>query len=114
MGSTMGSRRRWECWRGGGAPAWILASSSSAAHLPSARGGGPWLGVRAGVGGASVDPRVVLIGGLSAMVASGVSMAGGAYLATKSQREVFEGQLERERAEIAAMPELETADVGAT
>src|SRR4029077_14583567 len=54
------------------------------------------LGVLAGVGGASVDPRVVLIGGLSAMVASGVSMAGGAYLASKSQREVFEGQLARE------------------
>jgi len=63
------------------------------------------LGVLAGVGGASVDPRVVLIGGLSAMVASAVSMAGGAYLATKSQREVFEGQLAREAAEIEAMPE---------
>ena len=69
------------------------------------------LGVLAGVGGASVDPRVVLIGGLSAMVASGVSMAGGAYLATKSQREVFEGQLEREKAEIESMPELEKAEL---
>ena len=69
------------------------------------------LGVLAGVGGASVDPRVVLIGGLSAMVASGVSMAGGAYLATKSQREVFEGQLAREAAEIEAMPDLERAEL---
>jgi len=69
------------------------------------------LGVLAGVGGASIDPRVVLIGGLSAMVASGVSMAGGAYLATKSQREVFEGQLAREAAEIEAMPELEKAEL---
>jgi VIT1/CCC1 family predicted Fe2+/Mn2+ transporter len=69
------------------------------------------LGVLAGVGGATVDPRVVLIGGLSAMVASGVSMAGGAYLATKSQREVFEGQLAREAAEIEAMPELERAEL---
>ncbi len=69
------------------------------------------LGVLAGVGGASVDPRVVLIGGLSAMVASGVSMAGGAYLASKSQREVFEGQLSREAAEIEAMPELERAEL---
>ncbi len=67
------------------------------------------LGVLSGVGGASVDPRIVLIGGLSAMVASAVSMAGGAYLATKSQREVFEGQLEREAAEIEAMPELSRA-----
>ena len=69
------------------------------------------LGVLAGVGGASVDPHVVLIGGLSAMVASGVSMAGGAYLSSKSQREVFEGQLAREAAEIEAMPELERAEL---
>jgi len=69
------------------------------------------LGVLAGVGGATVNPRVVLIGGLSAMVASGVSMAGGAYLASKSQREVFEGQLAREAAEIEAMPELERAEL---
>jgi VIT1/CCC1 family predicted Fe2+/Mn2+ transporter len=69
------------------------------------------LGVLAGVGGASIEPRVVLIGGLSAMVASGVSMAGGAYLASKSQREVFEGQLAREAAEIEAMPDLERAEL---
>ena len=69
------------------------------------------LGVLAGVGGATVNPRVVLIGGLSAMVASGVSMAGGAYLASKSQREVFEGQLAREAAEIEVMPDLERAEL---
>ena len=69
------------------------------------------LGVLAGVGGASVDPRVVLIGGLSAMLASGVSMAGGAYLASKSQREIFEDQLAREAAEIEAMPDLERAEL---
>jgi vacuolar iron transporter family protein len=69
------------------------------------------LGVLAGVGGATVNPRVVLIGGLSAMVASGVSMAGGAYLASKSQREVFEGQLAREAAEIEVMPGLERAEL---
>jgi VIT1/CCC1 family predicted Fe2+/Mn2+ transporter len=69
------------------------------------------LGVLTGVGGASANPRVVLIGGLSAMVASGVSMAGGAYLATKSQREIYEGQLAREAAEIEAMPDLEKAEL---
>jgi VIT1/CCC1 family predicted Fe2+/Mn2+ transporter len=69
------------------------------------------LGVLAGVGGASVNPRVVLIGGLSAMVASGVSMAGGAYLASKSQREVYEGQLAREAAEIEVLPDLERAEL---
>src|SRR4029077_5194949 len=69
------------------------------------------LGVLSGVGGASIAPRVVLIGGLSAMVASGVSMAGGAYLSSKSQREVFEGPLAREGAEVEAMPDLERAEL---
>jgi len=69
------------------------------------------LGVLAGVGGATVDPHVVLVGGLAAMTASGVSMAGGAYLATKSQREIYEDQLAREAAEIEAMPELEREEL---
>jgi VIT1/CCC1 family predicted Fe2+/Mn2+ transporter/demethoxyubiquinone hydroxylase (CLK1/Coq7/Cat5 family) len=71
------------------------------------------LGVLAGVGGATVDPHVVLVGGLAAMTASGVSMAGGAYLATKSQREIYEDQLAREAAEIEAMPELEREELKA-
>jgi vacuolar iron transporter family protein len=69
------------------------------------------LGVLAGVGGATVDPHVVLVGGLAAMTASAVSMAGGAYLATKSQREIYEDQLAREAAEIEAMPELEREEL---
>jgi vacuolar iron transporter family protein len=69
------------------------------------------LGVLAGVGGATVDPHVVLVGGLAAMTASSVSMAGGAYLATKSQREIYEEQLAREAAEIEAMPELEREEL---
>src|SRR5205823_4248353 len=69
------------------------------------------LGVLAGVGGATIDPQVVLVGGLAAMTASGVSMAGGAYLATKSQREIYEDQLARESAEIDAMPELEREEL---
>lgn len=69
------------------------------------------LGVLAGVGGATVNFHVVLVGGLAAMTASAVSMAGGAYLATKSQREIFEEQLVREAAEIEAMPDLEREEL---
>jgi VIT1/CCC1 family predicted Fe2+/Mn2+ transporter len=69
------------------------------------------LGVLAGVGGATIDPHVVLVGGVAAMTASGVSMAGGAYLATKSQREIYEDQLAREAAEIEAMPEFEREEL---
>ena len=71
------------------------------------------LGVLAGVGGATIDPHVVLVGGVAAMTASGVSMAGGAYLATKSQREIYEDQLAREAAEIEAMPEFERGELKA-
>src|SRR5260370_27112335 len=63
------------------------------------------LGVLAGGGGASTDPRVALIGGLSAVVASGASIAGGAYPPTKSPREGFAGQPGREAAEIEGMAE---------
>lgn len=103
--------------RGGDAPAaleeWHAGGAESIRNVIYGVNDGltATLGVLAGVGGASVDPRVVLIGGLSAMVASGVSMAGGAYLASKSQREVFEGQLAREAAEIEAMPDLERAEL---
>lgn len=69
------------------------------------------LGVLAGVGGATIDPNVVLVGGLAAMTASGVSMAGGAYLATKSQREIYEDQLAIAAAEIEAMPEIEREEL---
>ncbi|MDQ6918362.1 MAG: VIT1/CCC1 transporter family protein [Candidatus Dormibacteraeota bacterium] len=69
------------------------------------------LGVLAGVGGATPDPHVILVGGLAAMTASAVSMAGGAYLATKSQREIYEDQLAREAAEIEAMPGLEREEL---
>ena len=65
------------------------------------------LGVLAGVGGATGEFHVVLVGGLAAMTASAVSMAGGAYLSTKSQREVFEDHLARETGRIEAMPDLE-------
>ena len=56
---------------------------------------------------------MVLVGGVAAMTASGVSMAGGAYLATKSQREIYEDQLAREAAEIEAMPEFERGELKA-
>jgi VIT1/CCC1 family predicted Fe2+/Mn2+ transporter len=69
------------------------------------------LGVLAGVGGATPDPNVVLAGGLAAMTASAVSMAGGAYIATKSQREVFEEQVTRAGSAIEALPQLERREL---
>ena len=45
------------------------------------------------------------------MLASALSMGSGAYLATKSEREVFDSELERERKEIDESPEEERIEM---
>jgi VIT1/CCC1 family predicted Fe2+/Mn2+ transporter len=51
----------------------------------------------AGVVGGGLDGDSVLIAALAAALAGAVSMATGEYIATKSQEEVFEGEMELER-----------------
>ena len=51
----------------------------------------------AGVVGGGLDADAVLIAALAAALAGAVSMATGEYIATKSQEEVFEGEMELER-----------------
>ena len=59
-----------------------------------------------GVSGATAgNEQVVLIAGLAGMLASSISMGTGAYLAAKSEREVYEAELKRERLEIQTDPE---------
>jgi len=59
------------------------------------------MGFVAGLHGAIADNRLVLLGGLVEMVAGAFSMAAGAYLATKAEREVIqrEVRVETERFE---------------
>src|SRR5262249_36148713 len=52
-----------------------------------------------------------LIAGLAGMLASALSMGSGAYLATKSEREIYEAEIERERKEIEADPEEEKEEL---
>lgn len=54
-----------------------------------------------GAAGGAGGSHFVLISGLAGMLASALSMGSGAYLATKSQREIYEAEIERERDEIA-------------
>jgi len=69
---------------------------------------GAAFGVVSGVAGATgVNGEFVLLSGLAAMVASALSMGSGAYLASKSEREVYEAELERERRELEEHPEEE-------
>lgn len=64
-----------------------------------------------GVAGASLGTGVVLILGLANLLADGLSMAAGAYLSSKSEREYYERERERELWEIENFPEGERAEM---
>ncbi|MGB2867238.1 MAG: VIT1/CCC1 transporter family protein [Bacteroidota bacterium] len=73
---------------------------------------GAAFGVVSGVAGATnANGEFVLLSGLAAMIASALSMGSGAYLATKSEREVYESELERERHEMESNPEEEREEM---
>jgi len=59
---------------------------------------GAIFGIVFGVSGAtSGDSKYVLLAGLSGMIASALSMGSGAYLAAKSEREIYHAEIARER-----------------
>jgi len=64
-------------------------------------------------GAASANPRFVLLAGIAGLLAGAFSMAAGEYISMQSQRELFEHQIELERAEMEAMPEEEEAELAA-
>ncbi len=63
---------------------------------------GAIFGIVSGVSGATAgDSKYVLLAGLSGMIASALSMGSGAYLAAKSEREIYQAEVAREREAIA-------------
>jgi VIT1/CCC1 family predicted Fe2+/Mn2+ transporter len=63
---------------------------------------GAIFGIVSGVSGATAgDSKYVLLAGLSGMIASALSMGSGAYLAAKSEREIYQAEISREREAIA-------------
>ena len=65
-----------------------------------------------GVAGASQGQgNFVLLAGIAGLMAGAFSMAAGEYISMQSQRELFERQIELERAELEAMPEEEQAEL---
>jgi len=58
---------------------------------------GAVFGIVSGVAGATAGGSAVLVAGLAGMIASALSMGSGAYLATKSEREVYQAEIDRER-----------------
>ncbi len=73
---------------------------------------GAAFGVVSGVAGATgANSQFVLLSGLATALASALSMGSGAYLATKSEREVYEAEIGRERREIELDPEEEREEM---
>lgn len=67
---------------------------------------GAIFGIVSGVSGATTgNSKFVLIAGLAGMVASALSMGSGAYLASTSEREIYEAELQRKREQIERNPE---------
>jgi vacuolar iron transporter family protein len=64
-----------------------------------------------GVAGASKDGSFVLLAGIAGLLAGAFSMAAGEYISMQSQRELFERQIDLERAELEAMPEEEQREL---
>ena len=59
---------------------------------------GAIFGIVSGVSGATAgDAKYVLLAGLSGLIASALSMGSGAYLAAKSEKEIYDAELARER-----------------
>ena len=69
------------------------------------------IGFLAGVTGSIAQARYILLAGMAEIVAGAISMALGAYLATKSQREFFHSEIEQEKWEIEKMPEKEAQEI---
>jgi VIT1/CCC1 family predicted Fe2+/Mn2+ transporter len=68
-------------------------------------------GIVAGVSSATSGSSFVLTAGLSGAIASALSMATGAFLAERSESEMMEANLARERQEIAEHPEEEKEEL---
>jgi len=72
---------------------------------------GAVFGIVSGMAGYTGGSEVVLAAGLAGTLASALSMGAGAYLAAKSQREVYESEVAREQKEIEEDPHEELMEL---
>jgi VIT1/CCC1 family predicted Fe2+/Mn2+ transporter len=68
-------------------------------------------GLVMGVIGAEFAPQAVLLSGLAGLIADALSMGASGYLAAKSEREVYEHEIQMEHRELELMPELEEQEL---
>jgi len=96
-------RERWH-GRGGG---WVADAIYGVND-----GLGAVFGIVSGVAGATNNQQhYILVAGLAGMMASALSMGAGAYLANKSEREIYEAEISREKAEVEENPEEEIEEM---
>jgi len=69
------------------------------------------LGIVAGVGGAEVSASIVILAALVGMFTGAKAMAVQNYLAVKSQREILESEIKREKHEIENVPNKEREEI---
>ncbi|MBI1972969.1 VIT1/CCC1 transporter family protein [Candidatus Woesearchaeota archaeon] len=69
------------------------------------------LALVAGLSGAVLGNKVVILGGLADMIAGAISMGLGNYIATKSQIEFYRHEYQREKDEIRTVPNLERKEI---
>src|SRR3954463_5882882 len=72
---------------------------------------GAVFGIVSGMAGYTGGSEVVLAPGLAGPLASALSMGAGAYLAAKSEREVYESEISREQTEIEENPHEEMLEL---
>ncbi len=72
---------------------------------------GAVFGIVSGMAGYTGGSEVVLAAGLAGTLASALSMGAGAYLSSKSQREVYESEIAREQKEIEEDPHEELMEL---
>lgn len=68
-------------------------------------------GVVVGVAGATSTLATILTAGIAGLVAGALSMAGGEYVSVSTQRDTELAAVERERWELATLPEQEEAEL---
>jgi len=64
-----------------------------------------------GMVGAHSNPTTVILAGVAGLLAGAFSMAAGEFVSVRSQRELFEYQINLEREELELYPEAETAEL---
>lgn len=64
-----------------------------------------------GVAGANADYRFIILTGIAGLLSGACSMGAGEYISVRSQREIFEYQIEIERQELEEYPEEEKEEL---